>query len=82
MHDGYTPQIGDRVSIEGEIIEKRKGAGDVTWLVRFGPIQCEIDMYQKELEEAKAKLLSRKSPRKITRKEIEEMVGGSFEIVD
>lgn len=37
------------------------------------------DLIDVKIEEAG---LSRKPPRKITRKEIEEMVGGSFEIVD
>lgn len=73
----YQPMIGDRVSLEGEIVE----------IEPWGNVKINIAetvgwFHPSKFKSISLKLLSRKSPRKITRKEIEEMVGGSFEIVD
>lgn len=74
----YTPMVGDRVSLEGEIEAVNENGS-----IRVGLIKNAGIVWLTEEEKEVIKLICRApSPRKITRKEIEQMVGGSFEIVE
>lgn len=80
----YQPMVGDRVSVEGVVTYHNEQGRivlnfadevkEASWAMSFNP---------EEVAHLNLTLLSRPTPkRKITRKELEKLVGGEFEVVD
>ena len=63
----YVPKVGDRVVLEGEVVEIEEG-GRLN--VKLQPSAGEIYLYPKDVENGVLKLLSRKT-RKLTKEEAE-----------
>lgn len=80
----YVPQVGDRILIEGVVdsidcIDSINGTR--VYVLLDGNERKRTLLFGTEVKHAK--LLSRPTPKlKLTRKEIEEKVGGEFEIIN
>jgi len=67
----YQPRVGDRVSLEGEVVEIE---GERRLVVKLQPDAGEIYVYPKQVANGVLKLLSRKT-RKLTKEEAERLLG-------
>jgi len=74
----YIPRVGDRVSLEGEITSIQPAGGIY---IRFKG-SLEDNEYLPVSVASKSTLLSRKSPRRVTKKEIDAAFGETVEIVE
>ena len=75
----YKPCVGDRVSLEGEVTEL---VDDACLKVEiYGEMFGSTGWKRLLVSRDSLKLLSR-SPRKVTRAEVEKLLGGEFELVD
>lgn len=78
----YLPAVGDRVSLEGEITDLKSVIGEeMTYIHIDGGVAGFSFPISKEMLEH-ATLLSRKSPRRVTKKEVNEKFGEEVIIED
>mgnify|MGYP003554998805 CR=1 FL=1 len=68
----YKPCVGDRVSVKGHVVDISE---------EWQTCQVEINGFITAFSYPQIALLSR-SPRKVTRAEVEKLLGGEFELVD
>lgn len=67
----YQPRVGDRVALEGEVVEIEE---ERRLIVKLQPNAGEIYVYPKQVENGVLKLLSRKPTRKLTKEEAERLL--------
>lgn len=70
VEEAYEPRVGDRVSLEGDVVEIEEGRRVI---VKLQPDAGEIYVYPKDVENGVLKLLSRKT-RTLTKAEAETLL--------
>jgi len=78
----YIPRIGDRVSLEGEVKKIEGGMIRVGEEVLVGFNKPVNNMYTCLISNDSLKLLSRKSPRRVTKEEVNSAFGEEVTIID
>lgn len=78
----YVPRVGDRVSLEGYVVDCFDGPEKPWFRMRLGKNGClDSIVISGEHVGKYTKLISRKSPRKVTMEEVREKFGEDVEIV-